>query len=180
MARSWFWIWPAHIRRRRRQNFEILSPPEPNMVAIFKIMISPDHVFCFIPRMLEIIPRVIGFWKMYLVFSKTWKIYLAFSKIWKHIFQSRRQKLRREGYIGRKDTCFFVKTKVKAWCQMRPPPPLMENAVDFFHFFYPFPIMGWMFWCKKSCLDLSCTAAVSTVYTECLRLLLFVLYKILS
>ena len=94
------------------------------------------------------IPRVIGFWKMYLVFSKTWKIYLAFSKIWKHIFQSRRQKLRREGYIGRKDTCFLSKRKKKLdgrW----DPLPLMENALDFFHFFYPFPIMGWMFWCKK-------------------------------
>ena len=40
------------------------SPPKPNMRAIFEIMISPDHVLCYIPLFfdnLEIISR------------KTWK-----------------------------------------------------------------------------------------------------------
>ena len=32
---------------------KISSPPEPNMMAIFAIMISPDHVLSYIPRILD-------------------------------------------------------------------------------------------------------------------------------
>ena len=53
--------------------FEVLSPPKPNMRAIFEIMTSPHHVLCYMHNFWIIlklfserrnISRIIDFWKI--------------------------------------------------------------------------------------------------------------------
>ena len=65
-----------------------------------EIMILPDHVLCYIPRILEFSENksvILENVKIYLVFYENWKTYMSyFPKIWKntsYIFQRKRQNL---------------------------------------------------------------------------------------
>ena len=50
--------------------FEVLSPPKPNMRAIFEIMTSPHNVLCYVHN----------FWIILKLFPKKYISYLGFLK----------------------------------------------------------------------------------------------------
>lgn len=53
---------------------------ELDLTAILEIMISPDHILCYLPWMMDNLKQIL---KTNLLFSIVLKICLVFSKIWK-------------------------------------------------------------------------------------------------